>query len=65
MNTYEWMRFGTLRKHIGIPMYAGDVLITPWSFVWWWPINWLAVIVSLPVAAWRVLRKGKDSHEAS
>lgn len=62
MSTYEWMRFGTLRKHIGIPMYAGDVLITQWVVVWWWPINWVVTAIVLPRALYNLWRERKSSN---
>lgn len=41
-NNYE-MKRGVLIRHIGIPMYAGNTLITPFKVVWWWPINWFVI----------------------
>ncbi len=42
------MKRWTLIRHIGIPLHAGGRLITPYRIVWWWPINWFHVVVSIP-----------------
>lgn len=41
---YKFERYGILMWYNGIPIYAGPHLITKRKVVWWWPINWLAVM---------------------
>lgn len=36
---------GYLIMHKGIPLYAGDHLLTPHSFCLWFPTNWLFIVV--------------------
>lgn len=57
MVSFELGKFLTLWKYKGIPVYIGSSLITPRSLAWWWPINWVALMVGLPIAIYRVAKK--------
>lgn len=48
---------GVMIKHIGIPMYAGDRLITPYKVVWWWPVNWTIAILGFFPLLLKVLKR--------
>lgn len=49
---YEFGRFGTLIKHKGLSLYAGNIPLyeNEIELVWWWPLNWIFVLVGLPFA---------------
>lgn len=55
-NNYELKR-GILIKHVGLPMYAGSNLITPFKIVWWWPVNWFVGLYILSVEILKDLKK--------
>lgn len=57
---YEFGRFFSLIKHKGLPMYLGDQIITPFSIVWWWPINWFVFIAALIISTFS--REQQNDH---
>lgn len=61
MMVLRFEKYLTLFSYNGIPVYVGDKCITRRSMVWWWPINWLAVVVGTPVALWRLYRRRKSN----
>lgn len=56
MITLGFGKFLTLWRYNGIPVCIGSKLITPRRLVWWWPVNWVAVVVALPVAIWNTCK---------
>lgn len=46
---YEFGRFGTLWWYNGMKVRAGGHLITKNHLAWWWPINWIALLVAAPI----------------
>ena len=47
----QYRRF-VMIKHKGVPIECGGRLITPHSFVMWWPMNWLLALVNI----WRLIK---------
>lgn len=60
---YEFTKYGCLVKHNGIPMYAGDQLISKFNIVWWWPWNWVVILLSLPYAIMYTMRDYKNASK--
>jgi len=54
---YRFEKYGCLFKYNGIPLYVGNYCITKRKIVWWFPWNWIIVIVALPVAAIMAIKK--------
>jgi hypothetical protein len=53
---YKFEKYGTLMRYDGIPLYIGNRLLTKRWFVWWWPINWIAIVVFLIPAIYLTIR---------
>lgn len=53
---YEMWNRLLLVKHNGLPLYAGDRLISKWSIVWWWPPNWVWLLIRIPLGVYDYLR---------
>ncbi len=45
-----------LIKHKGIPIYCGERLITPHSIVFWWPPNWVWLLLLMPSGILKILK---------
>lgn len=47
---YRFRKFGTLwRDDHPMALYAGSRRLSPPEvFVWWWPVNWLAITILSP-----------------
>lgn len=57
MIVLRFQKYGTLWSYNGIPVYVGNKLVTKRRMCWWWPVNWVALLIVAPVIAWRVVRK--------
>lgn len=59
MGIYRF-RMGTLwRDDDPMALYAGNRRLSPpEALVWWWPVNWLAVVfLAVPILIFRAVRK--------
>jgi len=54
---YKFEKYGALMKYNGIPVYIGNKCITERTFAWWWPLNWILILIALPIAFWRAVRR--------
>lgn len=52
---YKFQKYGTLYWYNGVPVYMGGKLITKNRMAFWWPINWVVVIVTAPYIIYKVL----------
>jgi len=52
---YKFEKYGTLWWYNGLPVYMGDKLITKSRMVFWWPVNWLVVIITAPYIVYKAL----------
>ena len=50
---YSIGKYGSLFKQNGMRITdgRGNVIAGESHLVWWWPLNWLIVAITLPVAA--------------
>lgn len=65
---YEFERFGTLFRQKGVTVtdaYGNYICGKP-HWVWWWPPNWLAIAIGLPIVGarllWRKLRSKAEGN---
>jgi len=52
---YQIVKYGIMVKHEGIPIYAGNRLISHALFVWWWPVNWVMLPIGAVIVATRMV----------
>ena len=62
---YEFERFGALvRDDHPLALYAGGRRLSPQPvIVWWWPWNWVLLVVFSPVILYRVARKRRRARK--
>jgi hypothetical protein len=62
MSIYRFERFGSLwRDDHPLALYAGNRRLSPApKLVWWWPLNWFAVVIVLPQAVFSALIKRRS-----
>lgn len=51
-------KYFCLFRHVGIPVYAGSQLLSPSRIVWWWPINWVVMLVVAICVVISEIKKG-------
>lgn len=51
--TYQFHKFGMLVKYYGIAMTICGRPITECAIVWWFPWNWVLIVIATPVVIFR------------
>jgi len=50
---YKFKKFGMLVKYYGLPTFLSERPITDCAIVWWFPWNWVLIVIATPVVIFR------------